>query len=198
MFIKHIAVPVVALFLVLLATLWQKSSPVTTQRLKEKLEVLSRQPFMRSSVLRYSSSTFDTADAIELLDADTVNSTTWCFFTRIVQTFIPKCRRKRLFGVVRKELGEVFHRLAAQKECEIEEGHVMPDRVHMLISVPPKHAVSSVVGHIKGKSAIHVARHFLKKQWNYAGQHLWVRGYFMDTVGRDTEVIRRYILNQEK
>ena len=76
---------------------------------------------------------------------------------------IPKYRRKKLFGVVRRELGEVFHRLAEQKGCRIEEGHIMPDRVHMPISIPPKPAVSSVVGYIKGKSAIHVARHFLKR-----------------------------------
>ena len=111
--------------------------------------------------------------------------------------FIPKCRRKKLFGVVRKELGDVFHRLASQKECEILEGHIMPDHVHMLISIPPKHSVSNVVGYLKGKSAIHVARHFLKRGRNYAGQHLWARGYFVDTVGRNHETIANYIRNQE-
>ena len=111
--------------------------------------------------------------------------------------FIPKYRRKRLYGVVKRELGDVFDRLASQKECIIEEGHVMPDHVHMLISIPPKLAVSSVVGYIKGKSAIHVARHFLKRERNYAGQRLWARGYFVDTVGRDTEAIRRYIQKQD-
>jgi putative transposase len=111
--------------------------------------------------------------------------------------FIPKCRRKALFDVVRRELGKVFHRLAEQKGCRIEEGHVMADHVHMLVSIPPKMAVSSVVGYLKGKSAIHVARHFLKRERNYAGQHLWARGYFVDTVGRDTERIRRYIQEQE-
>ena len=112
--------------------------------------------------------------------------------------FIPKCRRKRLYGVNRKELGAVFHRLAEHKGCKIEEGHIMPDHVHMLISIPPKYAVSGVMGYIKGKSAIHVARHFMKRERNYAGQHLWARGYFVDTVGRDTEVIRRYIREQER
>jgi len=111
--------------------------------------------------------------------------------------FIPKGRRKTLFGVVRRELGGVFHRLAEQKGCRIEEGHILPDHVHMLISIPPKLAVSSVVGYLKGKSAIHVARHFIKRERNYAGQHLWARGYFVDTVGRDAEKIRRYIQNQE-
>ena len=111
--------------------------------------------------------------------------------------FIPKYRRKTLYGVVKRELGEVFHRLAGQKGCEILEGHIMPDHVHMLISIPPKLAVSSVVGYIKGKSAIHVARHFLKRERNYAGQRLWARGYFVDSVGRNTEAITRYIRDQE-
>jgi len=111
--------------------------------------------------------------------------------------FIPKYRRKKLYGVVRRELGAVFHRLAKQKECEIIEGHIMPDHVHMLISIPPKLAVSSVVGYLKGKSAIHVARYFLKRERNYAGQRLWARGFFVDSVGRNTEVIKRYIREQE-
>lgn len=111
--------------------------------------------------------------------------------------FIPKYRRKVLYGVVKRELGEVFHRLASQRECVIEEGHIMPDHVHMLIWIPPKYAVSSIVGYIKGKSAIHVARHFMKRDQNYAGQSLWARGYFVDSVGRNTEVIRKYIREQE-
>ena len=111
--------------------------------------------------------------------------------------FIPKYRRKRLYGVVKRELGAVFDRLAAQKESRIEEGHLLADHVHMLISIPPKYAVSSVIGYLKGKSAIHVARHFLKRERNYAGQRLWARGYFVDTVGRREDVIRRYIQEQE-
>jgi len=111
--------------------------------------------------------------------------------------FIPKYRRKALYGVMRRELGDVFHRLAGQKGCEIIEGHIMPDHVHMLISIPPKLAVSSVVGYTKGKSAIHVARHVLKRERNYAGQRLWARGYFVDSVGRNTEAIKRYIQGQE-
>ena len=76
--------------------------------------------------------------------------------------FIPKYRRQRLYGVICRELGGVFHCLAAHKDCQIEEGHIMRDHVHMLISIPPKYAVSSVVGYLKGKSAIHIARHFMK------------------------------------
>ena len=87
--------------------------------------------------------------------------------------------------------------MARQKESEIEEGHLMPDHVHMMISIPPKYAVAQVVGYIKGKSAIHIARHFEERRRNFVGQHFWARGYFVSTVGRDEEVIRRYIQNQE-
>ena len=112
--------------------------------------------------------------------------------------FIPKCRRKRLFGDIRRDLGEVFHRLARQRESEIEEGHLMPDHVHMLISIPPKYAVAQVIGYLKGKSAIHVARTYGGRKRNFVGQHFWARGYFASTVGRDEAVIREYIRNQEK
>ena len=112
--------------------------------------------------------------------------------------FIPKYRRKVLFGKIRMELGEVFHSLARQKESLIEEGHLMPDHVHMMISIPPKYAVSQVVGYIKGKSAIHIARRYSGRQRNYIGQHFWARGYFASTVGRDEKVIREYIRHQEK
>lgn len=128
-------------------------------------------------------------------DCQSLSHTRWQCKYHVI--FIPKHRRRKLFGVVRKELGKIFRRLAEQKECRIEEGHIMADHVHMLISIPPKLAVSSVVGYLKGKSAIHVARHLLKRERNYAGQSLWARGYFVDTVGRETEKIRRYIQEQE-
>ena len=112
--------------------------------------------------------------------------------------FIPKCRRKTLYGELRRHLGEVFHKLAAQKESKIEEGHLLLDQVHMMISIPPKYAVSQVVGFIKGKSAIHLARVYGERKRNFVGQHFWARGYFVSTVGRDEEVIGQYIRNQEK
>ena len=111
--------------------------------------------------------------------------------------FIPKYRRKTLFGQIRKELGEVFHRLARQKESLIEEGHIMADHVHKMISIHPKYAVSQLVGFIKGKSTIHIARSYLGRKRNYAGQHLWAREYFALTVGRDEQMIREYIRHQE-
>ncbi|PPV03367.1 IS200/IS605 family transposase [Xanthomonas axonopodis pv. vasculorum] len=112
--------------------------------------------------------------------------------------FIPKRRRKVLYKELRTHLGEVFRRLAEQKESRVEEGHLMPDHVHMMLPIPPKLAVSQVVGYIKGKSAIHLARVYAERKRNFAGQHFWARGYFVSTVGRDEAVIREYIRNQEK
>ncbi len=112
--------------------------------------------------------------------------------------FIPKYRKKAIFGQLRSELGEVLRRLAEQKESRIEEGHLQPDHVHMMISIPPKYAVSQVIGYIKGKSAIHIARHYMERKRNFVGQHFWARGYFVSTVGRDEEVIREYIRHQEE
>ena len=112
--------------------------------------------------------------------------------------FIPKCRRRTLYGNLRRHLGEVFHELARHKECRIEEGHLMADHVHMLISIPPKYAVSQVVGYIKGKSAIHIARVYGERKRNFVGQHFWARGYFVSTVGIDERTIRQYIREQEK
>ena len=111
--------------------------------------------------------------------------------------FIPKWRRKTLYEQLRQPLGEVLRRLAAQKESRIEEGHLMSDHVHMMIAIPPKYAVSQVVGYIKGKSAIHLARVYAERKRNFVGQHFWARGYFVSTVGRDEALIREYIRNQE-
>jgi putative transposase len=111
--------------------------------------------------------------------------------------WIPKYRRKSLYEQLRKHLGQVLRELARQKESMIEEGHLMPDHVHMLISIPPKYGVSQVVGYIKGKSAIHIARTFLGRKKNFTGQHFWARGYFVSTVGRDEQMIREYIKKQE-
>jgi putative transposase len=112
--------------------------------------------------------------------------------------FIPKCRRRTLYGELRRHLGEVFRQLALQKESRIDEGHLLIDHVHMLIAIPPKYAVAQVVGFIKGKSAIHLARVYGERKRNFVGQHFWARGYFVSTVGRDERVIREYIRKQEQ
>jgi putative transposase len=111
--------------------------------------------------------------------------------------WIPKCRRKQLYGGVAKHLGKIFHELARQRESKIVEGRLCPDHVHMLIEIPPKYAVSGVVGYIKGKSAIAIARTYLGKRQNFTGQNFWARGYYVSTVGRDEQAIKKYIQEQE-
>ena len=111
--------------------------------------------------------------------------------------FVPKNRRKVLFGQIRQALGPIFHELARQKECRIIEGHLMPDHVHMCLEIPPKYAVSSIIGFLKGKSAIAIARQFLGQERNYAGAHFWARGYAVSTVGFEEEAVRKYIREQE-
>jgi putative transposase len=112
--------------------------------------------------------------------------------------FIPKCRRRTLYEQLRRHLGEVFRDLARHRESRILEGHLMPDHVHMLISIPPKYAVSQVIGYLKGKSAIHLARVYGGRKRNFVGQHFWARGYFVSTVGRDEATVRDYIRRQEQ
>jgi putative transposase len=112
--------------------------------------------------------------------------------------FIPKKRKKVIFGSIRKHLGKIFHDLAKMKEVEIVEGHLMRDHVHMCISIPPKYSVSNIVGFIKGKSAISIARAFKGKQKNFTGENFWARGYFVSTVGLDEEMVKAYIRDQEK
>jgi putative transposase len=112
--------------------------------------------------------------------------------------FIPKRRWKALSVELRQHLGEVFRRLALQRESRVEEGHLMPDHVQMMLSIPPKYSVSQVVGSIKGKSAIHLARTYRERKKSFVGQHFWTRGYFVSTIGQDEEAIRKYIRNQEQ
>jgi len=111
--------------------------------------------------------------------------------------FIPKRRKSRIFGALRKHLGDIFHDLASRKESKIVEGHLMSDHVHICISIPPKYAVSNVVGYLKGKSAIQIARQFGGRRRNFTGENFWARGYFVSTVGLDETMVRAYIRNQE-
>jgi putative transposase len=111
--------------------------------------------------------------------------------------WIPKYGKQKLFGDLRRELGPVLRELAQHRESEIEEGHLMSDHEHILITIPPKYAVSQVVGYIKGKSALHIARTYMGRQRNFTGEHFWARGYYVSTIGLDEEVVRQYIQNQE-
>jgi len=129
-------------------------------------------------------------------DVCSLNHTVWECKYHIV--WIPKYRKKVLYGQIRRHLGDVFRGLARQKESKVVEGHLMLDHVHMLVSIPPKYAVAQVVGFIKGKSAIHIARTFMGRDRNFTGQHFWARGYFVSTIGNDERAIKEYIKKQEE
>ena len=129
-------------------------------------------------------------------EVESLSHTKWECKYHIV--YIPKYRKKALYGALRQQLGEVLKQLAMQRESRIEEGHLMRDHVHMLVSIPPKYSVSQVVGYMKGKSAIHIARTFMGKPRNFTGESFWARGYFVSTVGRDEKPIREYIQKQEQ
>jgi len=129
-------------------------------------------------------------------DVESLSHTKWECKYHIV--YIPKYRKKALYGALRQQLGEVLKQLAMQRGSRIEEGHLRRDHVHMLVSIPPKYSVSQVVGYMKGKSAIHIARTFMGKPRNFTGESFWARGYFVSTVGRDEKEIRAYIQKQEQ
>ncbi len=112
--------------------------------------------------------------------------------------FIPKCRKKALYGKIRKFLGPVFHELALQRGSKILKGSMVQDHVHMLMTIPPKYSVAEVIGYIKGKSAIAVARQFSGRKQNFNGERFWARGYAVSTVGFEEAQIRTYIKNQEQ
>lgn len=129
-------------------------------------------------------------------DYQSLNHTRWDCKYHVV--FIPKRRKKRIYGAIRRHLGTVFHELARHKESEIVEGHLRPDHIHMCVSIPPKFAVSSVIGYIKGKSAISIARTFMGRSRNFTGESFWARGFFVSTVGLDEDAVKKYIREQEK
>jgi putative transposase len=111
--------------------------------------------------------------------------------------FVPKKRKHVIYGKIRKELAKILHELAKQKESQITEGNLSKGHVHMCIEIPPKYAVASVIGFLKGKSAIAIAR-FQGKDRNYTGAHFWARGYAVSTVGFDEEIIKKYIREQSE
>ena len=130
-----------------------------------------------------------------MTDSQSLAHTKWECKYHVV--WIPKYRRKKLFGELRKELGPVLRELAKQKGSEIIEGKLLLDHVHILIAIPPKYAVSQVIGYIKGKSAIHIARNYVGRRKNFTGEHFWARGYYVSTVGLDEGMVRQYIQQQE-
>ncbi|MBR4826049.1 MAG: IS200/IS605 family transposase [Spirochaetaceae bacterium] len=129
-------------------------------------------------------------------DENSLSHTKWECKYHVV--WIPKYRRKKLYGEIRGYLGGELKRLARSYGCEILEGHIMPDHIHALISIPPKISVSRAMGYIKGKSAIYIAKRFRGRTKNFTGENFWARGYYVSTVGRDEKMIREYIKNQEE
>ena len=111
--------------------------------------------------------------------------------------FVPKYRKKSIYGVLRKDIGGIFRDLCRQAGVDLVEGHAMGDHVHILLMIPPKFSVAHTVGFLKGKSAIRIFRDYVKVKQNFTGRHFWARGYCASTVGLDEEMIRNYIKNQE-
>ena len=112
--------------------------------------------------------------------------------------FVPKYRRKKLYGKIRSFLKSIFHELSLNKNCEILGGHMVQDHVHMIISIPPKYSVAEIVGYLKGKSAIAVARQFSGRKRNFNGEKFWARGYSVSTIGFEVEKIKSYVKHQEQ
>lgn len=131
-----------------------------------------------------------------MIPSESLKHTKWECKYHVV--WIPKYRKKSLYKELRRHLGELLKDLASQKECKILEGHLVSDHVHILLSIPPKYSVSQVVGFIKGKSAIAIARNYMGRRKNFTGQTFWARGYYVSTVGKDEEAVRKYIKHQEE
>ena len=135
-----------------------------------------------------------TEEEVVMQEYQSLNHTKWDCKYHVV--WIPKYRKKTLYGSMKKQLVPVISELARQKECRIVEGRLVADHVHMVISIPPKYAVAQVIGFMKGKSAIWVARMCGHKK-NFTGQNFWARGYCVSTIGLDDETVREYVKRQE-
>ena len=120
------------------------------------------------------------------------------YYTRYYIVFTPKYRRKIIYNQLRKDISEYFKKLCAYKGVEIIEGHMMPDHVHMLVSIPPKMSVSSFMGYLKGKSAMMIFEYHANLKYKFGNRHFWADGYYVSTVGLNEATVRKYIQEQEK
>ena len=127
---------------------------------------------------------------------DSLAHTKWMCKYHIV--FTPKYRRKVIYNQIRKDIGEIMQELCKYKGVEIIEGHMMPDHVHMLLSIPPKYSVSSVMGYLKGKSALMIFERHANLKYKYGNRHFWCEGYYVSAVGLNEETIKKYIAEQEQ
>jgi putative transposase len=128
-------------------------------------------------------------------DYQSLSHTRWECKYHVV--LVPKCRKQVLYGQIKKDLGKQLIELARQRESRIEKGSFQPDHIHIVISIPPKYSVAQVIGYIKGKSAIYVARTYASKKKNFLGENFWARGYFVSTVGKDEQKIKEYVQKQQ-
>ena len=127
---------------------------------------------------------------------DSLSHTKWLCKYHIV--FTPKYRRKAIYGQYKESIGQILRQLCNYKGVEIVEGHLMPDHVHMLASIPPKYSVSQFMGYLKGKSSLMIFDKHANLKYKYGNRHFWCRGYYVDTVGKNTAAIKAYIQNQLK
>ena len=127
-------------------------------------------------------------------DSSSLAHTKWNCKYHIV--FAPKYRRQVIYGKLKAEIGQILRKLCEQKEIEIIEANACPDHIHMLISIPPKISVAYAIGYLKGKSSLMIFDRHANLKYKYGSRHFWCRGYYVDTVGRNKEAIRRYIPNQ--
>ena len=131
------------------------------------------------------------------MNNDNVNSlshTKWRCKYHIV--FAPKYRRQAIYGQIKRDIGVILRKLCEQKHVEIIEAELCPDHVHMLVSIPPNLSVSQFVGYLKGKSSLMIFDRHANLKYKYGNRHFWCRGYYVDTVGKNTKIIEEYIRNQ--
>ena len=112
--------------------------------------------------------------------------------------FIPKYRRKEIYGKIRTDIGQIIRQLCACKDVEIIEAHAMPDHIHMLVRIPPKIAVSNFMGYLKGKSSLMIFERHANLKYKYGNRNFWAKGFYVSTVGLDTKKVQEYIRDQEK
>ena len=129
-------------------------------------------------------------------DDSSLSHTRWNCKYHIV--FIPKYRRKEIYGKLRSDIGQILKQLCVYKNVELIEGHAMSDHIHMLVKIPPKLAVSSFMGYLKGKSSLMIFEKHASLKYKYGNRNFWAKGYYVSTVGLNAKTVQEYIRNQEK
>ncbi|CVI69000.1 Transposase IS200 like protein [Clostridiales bacterium CHKCI001] len=128
------------------------------------------------------------------MDKNSLNHTSWECKYHIV--FAPKYRRQVIYGQIQKDVGEILSMLCRRKGIELIEGKLMKDHVHLLVRIPPKYSVAEIMGYLKRKSSLMIFERHAHMKYRYGNRKFWCRGYYVDTVGKNTEAIKRYIQNQ--